>query len=343
MNYIAYCTKGLERVVVNEMVSEIPDVKIEEEFAKRIVFQSNSDFKSLVNLRTVDDLGLLIAKLDRVSSIEEVISTIDKLDLLQIFKTLSTYREVKPNEFSITSSLAGVENFSASKLVQALANEISNNYKWRYKELNHSNFDIRVFIDHEVGYISVRLTEESLRNRPYKTSSKLGSLKPTIAAAMVKIAAQGKSNLKIVDNFCGSGTILCEALLLGNKVYGGDIDNESVILSKSNLSNLKYYSEDKIKQLDAMKTNWQSIFFDSAVSNLPWNKQVKIESITRLYEGTLKEYKRIVKSKGTICLLASKPDLLIKHAKKIMPNSVIRSIKIGLLGQNPSIVAINLV
>ena len=96
-----------------------------------------------------------------------------------------------------------------------------------------------------------------------------------------------------------------------------------------------------MKLLNAVDTNWQSAYFDCAISNMPWDKQIKITSITDLYAGTLTEYKRIVKPHGTICLLVSKPELLIKHAKKIFPNSDIRSYRMGLLGQNPTVVLIS--
>lgn len=157
---------------------------------------------------------------------------------------------------------------------------------------------------------------------------------------MVYFATEGRKNLKVVDNFCGSGTILTESLLVGNQVFGGDVDPESVNITRENLANLGHRPEDKVKQLNAVSTNWPDHFFDAAISNFPWGKQVEVKNITDLYIGTLKEYARIVKSNGVLCLLLTKPEILIKHAKKYLPDSSIKNIKLGLLGQTPSIVLI---
>ncbi len=76
------------------------------------------------------------------------------------------------------------------------------------------------------------------------------------------------------------------------------------------------------------------------ISYLPWDKQIQVESITSLYIGTLNEYARILKQNAQLCLMVSKPELLIKHAKNIFPKATITYRTIGLLGQNPSIVLI---
>ncbi len=339
MEFIAYCTKGLEKVVEKEIVTCIKNVQVMQIVSKRIIFKTDQDFNALVNLRTVDDLGILVASLDDIASIEALLYGINKLNLKKYQKLVSQYREIDYNKFSLTPSFVGV-NFSASEAVNSISQAVQLRYGWSFEEFNHTNFDIRIFIDHAKIYISIRLTKESLQHRSYKTYSKKGSLKPTIAASMVFLATERKENLKIVDNFCGSGTILCEAVIARNEVYGGDIDGESVVITKNNLKNLNYNTEDKIRMLDAVGTIWRDGFFDCAISNLPWDKQISVDSITSLYIGALKEYSRIQKSKGSLCLLVSKPELLIKHAKKIFSNCNINVFKISLLGQSPSIVVV---
>ena len=339
MEFIVCCTKGLEKVVVKEIITCIKNVQVMQTASKRIILKTDQDFNELVNLKTVDDLGILVVSLDDISSIEALLYEINKLNLEKYQKLVSQYREIDYNKFSLTPSFVGV-NFSARETIHSISQAIQLKYGWSFEEFNHENFDIRIFIDHTKIYISIRLTKESLQHRSYKTYSKKGSLKPTIAASMVVLATEGKENLKIVDNFCGSGTILCEAVITHNEVYGGDIDGESVVITKNNLKNLNYDAVDKIRMLDAAETIWRDGFFDCAISNLPWDKQISVDSITNLYIGALKEYSRILKPKGSVCLLVSKPELLIKHAKKIFPNCSIDVFKISLLGQSPSIVVI---
>ncbi len=71
--------------------------------------------------------------------------------------------------------------------------------------------------------------------------AKSGMLPPKLALAMINMAIGAYRNtpLHILDPFCGSGTVLQEALLLGHKVTGTDIDEQAVINSKMNLEWLK--------------------------------------------------------------------------------------------------------
>lgn len=62
-----------------------------------------------------------------------------------------------------------------------------------------------------------------------------GMLPPKLAKAMVNIAVPGNRGLKILDPFCGSGTVLQEALLLGHNVIGTDIETSAIAGSKKNL------------------------------------------------------------------------------------------------------------
>jgi 23S rRNA G2445 N2-methylase RlmL len=321
MKYIAYVVKGLEKIASEEIKIKIPGSKINETGDKRILFEAELQPNAVNILRTIDDLGLFIDMAD-VKSLEEVVSLVLSQNLNEIISRISKLRKLD-NTFSLTIGAVGLKNYSTKDIGEKLSRKIEDKYQWKYTELEHNNFDIRLFIDHQKAYLSVRLAPNSLQHRFYKKDSKVGSLKPTIAATMVFLVTNQKKQLKIVDSFCGSGTILGEAFLAGNEVFGGDIDSESVNITKQNLDNLGDNTEGKIKQIDAIKTNWPDNYFDGAISNLPWNKQVKIESITQLYVGCLKEYSRIVKPSGRFCLLVSNPQLLIKHAKKIMPRSKI--------------------
>jgi 23S rRNA G2445 N2-methylase RlmL len=340
MKYIAYTTKGLEFIAEEEIKSKL-NAKIQEVADKRIIFDSNASYEQLVQLTTVDDIGLLIAHKENITSAQNILEILENIKFDELRKTLSTFREVENNTFSITTSFARVKHINIQQVVSAVSETISQKYDWKFEELQHTNFDIRIFIDKVIMYISVRITKESLHHRSYKTHSASGALRPTVAAAMVLLATKGKQHAKVVDNFCGSGTILTEALRMGNDISGGDINPESVIAAKKNLKNLSSNQEKNIHILDATKTAWPSHFFDCTISNLPWDKQIVIKSITELYEDTIQEYTRILKDDGVLCVLVSKPELFIKYTKKYFPNKDIVQYKIGLLGQTPTIVLLH--
>jgi len=64
------------------------------------------------------------------------------------------------------------------------------------------------------------------------------SIPPRLARAMINITGVKKGDV-VLDPFCGFGTILQEALLLGLKPIGVDIDNKCVSATQTNLSWIK--------------------------------------------------------------------------------------------------------
>lgn len=339
MNYIAFITKGLERVFVDELRHSFPDATVGEVGDKRVVFDAPQPPELLQSLRTADDLCLLAAKVEPVQSLDALLAACDALDLAH-FRAVVGRRRTLTNDFSITATMAGVKDFTAPQLLAALGDSVARRYAWAFTESDHGNFDVRVFVDRAVAYVGVRLAAQSLMHRSYKQQSRPGSLRPTVAAAMVRLATGRRSGLSIVDNFCGSGTILCEAADAGHRVAGGDIDPESVRVALSNLENIAARHTPHVRALDAVKSRWPDACFDCAISNLPWGKQIELPSIAALFDGAVKEYARIVKPGGVVCLLTPRPEPLIKYAKKHMKGCRVATVPVSFTGQSPTIVVV---
>jgi tRNA (guanine6-N2)-methyltransferase len=339
MRYIAFVTKGLEQVAQREIEKTVPDVSGIEVGNKRVMFDTDSAPEKLTSLRTVDDMCLLLREMSGLGGMDDVLTELDSADLHAARGAVSRLRELD-DRFSVTPTVLGMKAVTPQEIAALVAGRIEEKYRWRFDATDHSVFDIRLFIEGAVGYVAVRLTERSLMHRTYKIESKPGSLRPTVAAAMVLMASSFSTSLRVVDNFCGSGTILCEALIAGHQVSGGDIDRESVEITKSNLSRLRHRAPDDVRVLDAVKSPWRERHFDLAVSNLPWGKQVELSSVTSLYDKALREYRRIVKQTGAVCMLVTKPELLVKYARKHFAGARIETRRLGFTGQTPSIILI---
>lgn len=73
------------------------------------------------------------------------------------------------------------------------------------------------------------------QNRP-KRDAFVGMLPPKLAQIMINLATDSpKSNLNILDPFCGTGTVLQEAMLRGHGTYGTDLNPKMISYSKENL------------------------------------------------------------------------------------------------------------
>lgn len=86
------------------------------------------------------------------------------------------------------------------------------------------------------------------RNKPYR-DIKRGMLPPKVARIMVNLATGGKPGLTLADPFCGTGTVLSEAMMLGYDVIGSDTNPDAITGSKSNLEWLKSAPNSLLKSL----------------------------------------------------------------------------------------------
>ena len=113
MRYIAYTTKGLEQVAVQE-IKHLLGVSADETQTKRVIFETKIEPQQLSRLKTVDDIGILIGKIE-AANLEEVVSLAELLNLDESIVLLKQIREIR-NQFSITSTLAGVQDYKSREL-----------------------------------------------------------------------------------------------------------------------------------------------------------------------------------------------------------------------------------
>ena len=334
MKYIAFVTKGLEEISKDELLS-FKNLRILDIKQKFIEFNYDGNPLNLKTLKTIDDIGIYISEIPA--------NQLVKLDLnsevgliKKAIQNIQTFRKIN-NTFSITLSKYKNEDIREDEMKQVLSQYFSKEFNFEYTPLNHENIDIRINITESLCLISIKLFSQSLFKRDYDHESNLGSLRSTIAGAMIYKITKGLKDQKVVDNFCGTGTLLCEALTLGNEVYGGDIDSEAVNITKRNLSRI-LNREFEIFQMDAVKTKWRDNSFDIAVTNFPWDKQIKVDRMYKLLDKSIQEYSHILKAESRVAFISTKPEMIIKCIKKYFNLETLESYKVGYLGQTPTIV-----
>lgn len=157
------------------------------------------------------------------------------------------------------------------------------------------------------------------RDKPYR-DIKHGMLPPKVARIMVNLATRGKSGLTLADPFCGTGTILAEAMVVGQNVIGGDINPEAVSGAKSNLAWLAstpgfpsctyhlvladatHFSE-VVKSVDCLASE---PYMGPLLDERNPSSFAKIKDIARgldkLYRGAFKSFFRILPAHGRIVI-----------------------------------------
>jgi 23S rRNA G2445 N2-methylase RlmL len=334
-NIFALTTRGLESISAAEF-AELPEVTVTETSYRRITAECSGSLQPLLGLHTVDDIYLHLAYWDAVFHTRDMLAQFnawsDHLDLPQAAAHINTVRPIPEKPvFSVSVSFIGKRNYTADEVKVSIADSITFTHGWTYTpDDREANLNIRVFIEHEEAHVGVRLGHHAQHERLYKMVERPGALKPTVAAAMLRLV-DVQSGQRLLDPCCGSGTILIEAALMGASVQGGDNDPDAVKATRQNMKDAAVQGQ--IEQWDARVLPLRDGSNKRIVTNLPWGRQTFVnEELGSFYTQVCAEMERIIAAEGRIAILTSTPQLL--HFNYL---ELIQSLEISLFGQNPTI------
>jgi tRNA (guanine6-N2)-methyltransferase len=328
-------TRGLEAVSANEIAS-LPGLMIGRIGYRRITASCAGSIAPLCDLQTVDDAFLDLDTWPGIGPHRRTLALLrdlsSQLDLHAAAASCARLRAIPQSPaFSVTASFVGKRNYCAGEIKSALGEGIIANHDWRYTDDDSAaDLNIRVFIEREIAYVGLRLGRSPLHERQYKKVHTTGSLKPPVAAAMLRLLELAPGQL-LLDPCCGAGTILSEAGKCGAAVWGGDIDLTAISAARLNTRAAGVAAN--INAWDARALPIPDGSVDRIVSNLPWGRQVTINSsLSLFYRNVCAEMRRILAPGGRIALLTNAPQLVRFHDLRRDDQ-----FEISLYGQKPTI------
>lgn len=121
------------------------------------------------------------------------------------------------NTFAITSSVAKSKVTNSLYAAQCLKDGIADYFRERFgrrPDVSVSNPDVRInlHIEENIAVISLDTSGESLHKRGYRLLAGDAPMQETLAAAMIRLSGW-HGDKPLWDCMCGSGTIICEALM----------------------------------------------------------------------------------------------------------------------------------
>ena len=280
---------------------------------REIRFQVDELQSELLDLGSVDDLFLNCAVISGVDHTRAALSVLaQRLNSVDVGATITTLRPVrkvpaKPN-FDVVASFLGRRNYNRYEIEDTVADAIGRQTGWKYtpqRETKSEQLDLsfRVHLSGPEALIGLRLTTAPLHRRTYKIESRIGTLHPPLAYAMAMLSNVAE-NQKLLDPFCGVGTILFEALKLEPHLCasGIDIDSESIRKAASIAGSANKNIDFRVG--DAGQLPFTTGEFDRIISNPPWGRAVEVEGSLRVArDSVFKELKRVVNSEGRLVLL----------------------------------------
>ncbi len=119
--------------------------------------------------------------------------------------------------FAISASVSKSKITNSLYASQLLKDSIADYFRDKYGkrpnvELNNPDVRFNLHIDKDTAVISLDTSGESLHKRGYRLLAGKAPMQETLAAALIRLSKWDGQN-PLLDPMCGSGTILCEALM----------------------------------------------------------------------------------------------------------------------------------
>jgi len=311
MDYFALTTRGLEEFAKNEIELKLANSKIKNTSYRKVIFFFDGDCKEVLKLRSVEDVFYFLGEIENVGhtkdSLDDLTNRICKLDFQKALDVISNIHGANVDEFSISSSSVGKRNYSYIEVKENLNEKLRDILKLKYDDEKHVVFDIRIFIEHNKALVGIRLGNKPLHRRSYKVETTKATLQADIAYAMSTLAEITIDDI-VLDPMCGSGTILIESSTFNPKsIFGGDINSEAVNIAQKNIKTFNSSLDVKVKEWNANKLPFDDSSMNKVICNLPFGKQIEIDSISGFYLQVITEFNRVIKNSGKMILLTSNP------------------------------------
>jgi 23S rRNA G2445 N2-methylase RlmL len=340
---------GLESVAADEITRDLGG-QVKKADKGIVVFRVPEVGPHLLKLRTVEDVFLvgwgtdsLTYRADDLKSIRQwTAKQADWQHLLSLHHAIRPKPKGKPS-YRLVTQMGGTHGYRRMDAGKALAQGLAGVFppSWKPAEENAA-VEIWLTIRGATAVCGLRLSDKTMRHRAYKVEHLPASLRPTIAAAMVRLAGAAPGDV-VLDPMCGAGTILAEQIELSKSRKAGRVDtwggDRDMNMLRAAASNLHRVGPALVAQWDAARLPLATASVDRVVSNPPFGKQLSSpEEIGPLYRSTIRECHRVLKPGGKAVLLVSEADAL-RAAIKPHQWTPTRQLPVEVLGQ-PAVIGV---
>lgn len=295
---IALCPSGLEGAASLEIKNN--NYKIIDSTAGKVTFAAN--FKDIPNIlttfKTIDRV-LIKIKQFKAYTFDELFDHVYSINWSDY---IGKRGKIVVEKLKINNSKISATGAVASVILKAVYESLKQGAKKTYySEDSDIIYPLYVYLKNDVVTICLdTVYKESLARRGYRINHLSTSLRETIAASLI-VLSRWSSDYKLVDPFCGSGTIPIEAALMASNytpkrtyacekwdifkdmgetfnknfsknnidysIYGYDKSYKAIEMAKVNaeLANVKVYFEKRA--MESLQPSNERIYF---ISNLPY-------------------------------------------------------------------------
>jgi 23S rRNA G2445 N2-methylase RlmL len=338
---------GLEPVAADEIERDLGG-EVKRTARGLVVFRLPEIDARILQLRTTEDVFLLAWGTDQLSHRAVDLDRIRQWTsreadwplLLRLHHAVRPKPKGKPT-YRLVAQMTGSHCYRRVDAREALARGLAGKIpvSWRHVEENAA-VEIWLTIHGTTAVCGLRLSDRTMRHRTYKLEHLPASLRPTLAAALVRLA-EVKPGQVVLDPMCGAGTILADLSQVLPRfqpplLLGGDREPAAVRAAAANLRRL---TRPRLVRWDATRLPLGPESVDRLISNPPFGKQLgQPEEMGPLYQAMVQEYDRVLRPGGRAVLLTSAFDQLRGPARRVGWR-LARQVRVQVLGQ-PAVAAV---
>ncbi|MDD7362583.1 MAG: class I SAM-dependent RNA methyltransferase [Peptoniphilus sp.] len=168
-----------------------------------------------LHLRTAERVHWVLKRF-RATTFTELFDGVYDLPWPDIMPRTANFVTEAKSKKSGLFSLSDIQRISE----KAIVNKMQTRYKTEWFEKNGARYRIGIRIVDDIATIYIDTSGDGLHNRGYRQRSVKAPLTETLASGLVQLSYWNKNRM-LVDPFCGSGTILIEAILLARHIAPG--------------------------------------------------------------------------------------------------------------------------
>ncbi len=225
---VSLCSIGAEKILSNEI--KLLGYKPLSNSPGRVRFECPEEgiFRSNLCLRTADRVYLQLASF-RADNFDDLFDGIYAINWQDYYRKDVRIHLDKVRTFrSKLNSEHSIQKIAHKAICQKLG------FIWGMNVLPETGekSDVRIYIEKDEVSVLLDLSGKPLNRRGYRMDGGIAPIRETLAATLLH-AMLWRRKTPLHDAFCGSGTILCEAMLYAHNVapgFGRRFDLENLVI-----------------------------------------------------------------------------------------------------------------
>lgn len=297
MRFLLFTDQGIEDLLADELLDRQETVQVRPlpyGHAGQVMAEQ-VELKTLMSLGTIHHVVEIRGEAE-VASLAEIRLAVADIDIPEMAAARS---------YRVTSRREGKHDFRRKEIEGAAGAVLQERYGTPVS-LEEFELNVRVDLYGEQLVVGLQRTGRDLDKRILRSRSLRTSIKPTLAAAMIRIAGAHRGEGRLIDPLCGGGTIPIEAKRINPRleVIASDWDEETVATARATIANHALPIE--VRPCDAR--NLARVFprpFDYIVTDPPYGvRQARRVDMAALYGSLLPALEESLAPGGRLVIVA---------------------------------------